>query len=123
MARREVELTDDGRWIVVDGRRWRRQDPELPQQVEARLKSHLGRARSAVRTVRRSGTEAELRAVRDRVQLAKTGLGERGTPWWEQTPEQRRARWTDALERLDAAAPPGDAGGPAAAVLRMPDAD
>ncbi|HST71533.1 MAG TPA: biopolymer transporter Tol [Kocuria rosea] len=123
MARREVELTDDGRWIVVDGRRWRRQDPELPQQVEARLKSHLGRARSAVRTVRRSGTEAELRAVRDRVQLAKTGLGERGTPWWEQTSEQRRARWTDALERLDAAAPPGDAGGPAAAVLRMPDAD
>ena len=109
MARREVELTEDGRWIVVNGRRWRRQDPELPEQVEARLKSHLGRARSAVRTVRRSGTEAQLRAVRDRVQLAKTGLGERGTPWWEQSPEQRRDRWTDALERLDAAAPPGDA--------------
>lgn len=51
----------DERWLVVRGRRWRRQ-----------------------------------------VDLAKHGLGERGTPWWEQTPEERRARWTAALAALDA---------------------
>ena len=34
-----------------------------------------------------------LRAARDRVQRAKVGLGERGTPWWEQTEQERRARW------------------------------
>ncbi|MEX5236437.1 biopolymer transporter Tol [Kocuria arenosa] len=109
MTRRDVEHTPDGRWIVVDGRRWRRQDPGLPTDVAARLTSHLGRARAAVRTVRRDGTDEELRAVRDRVGLAKLGLGERGTPWWEQSPAEREARWTGALEQLDAQAPPGPA--------------
>lgn len=107
MAQREVEHTPDGRWIVVDGRRWRRQDPALPEDVAARLRSHLGRARAAVRTVRRECTEAQLRAVRDRVGLAKRGLGERGTPWWEQTPAEREARWTAALAQLDEQDPPG----------------
>ena len=64
MTRRDVEHTPDGRWIVVDGRRWRRQDPGLPEDVAARLTSHLGRARAAVRTVRRDGTEEELRAAK-----------------------------------------------------------
>ncbi|KUG52067.1 biopolymer transporter Tol [Kocuria rosea subsp. polaris] len=106
MTRRDVEHTPDGRWVVVDGRRWRRQDPALPPDAAARLRSHLGRARAAVRTVRRDGTEEELRAVRDRVGLAKLGLGERGTPWWEQTPDERKGRWSAALRQLDALAPP-----------------
>ncbi|GEO95386.1 hypothetical protein [Kocuria turfanensis] len=106
MAQREVEHTSDGRWIVVDGRRWRRQDPALPDDVAARLTSHLGRARAAVRTARREGTEDRLRAARDRVGLAKRGLGERGTPWWEQSPAERETRWTEALARLDGQAPP-----------------
>ncbi|KLU10681.1 hypothetical protein [Kocuria sp. SM24M-10] len=106
MAQREVEHTPDGRWIVVDGRRWRRQDPALPDDVAVRLRSHLGRARAAVRTARREGSEDRLRAVRDRVGLAKRGLGERGTPWWEQSPAEREARWTEALARLDEQAPP-----------------
>ena len=45
--------------------------------------------------------EAAVRAARDRVQLAKTGLGERGPAWWDQTPAQRTARWQEALARLD----------------------
>jgi hypothetical protein len=39
---------------------------------------------------------------RHRVGLAKHGLGERGTPWWEQPPAQRRQRWESALRDLDA---------------------
>ena len=97
-ARRQVERTDDGRWIVVDGRRWRAADPELPEEVRTRLLHHLGVARSAVRT---AGDEVALRAARARVQLAKTGLGERGPAWWEQTPGERTARWQEALTRLD----------------------
>jgi len=33
---REVERTDDGRFVVVDGRRWRTADPALPDE-HARL--------------------------------------------------------------------------------------
>ena len=100
--RRQVERTEDGRWLVIDGRRWRASDPELPEDVRTRLLHHLGVARSAVRTAGAAGDEAAVRAARDRVQLAKTGLGERGPAWWDQTPGDRTARWTDALARLDA---------------------
>ncbi|MGY1728932.1 biopolymer transporter Tol [Geodermatophilus sp. SYSU D01062] len=97
MTRREVEHTGDGRWLVVDGRRWRKADPTLPDDVRARLLSHLGTARAAVRT---APDPVARRAARDRVQLAKTGLGERGPAWWEQDDDARRARWEAALEAL-----------------------
>jgi hypothetical protein len=96
---REVEHTADGRWIVVDGRRWRTADPALPDDVRARLLHHLGVGRSGVRAAK--GDEAAVAAARARVQLAKTGLGERGTAWWEQDDEERRARWEAALRELD----------------------
>jgi hypothetical protein len=98
---REVERTDDGRYLVVDGRRWRTADPDLPDDVRARLLHHLGTARAAVRTAGRAGDDAAVAAARVRVQLAKVGLGERGTAWWEQDAGQREARWTAALCELD----------------------
>ena len=91
--------TDDERWLVVDGRRWRRTDPAIPEDELARLKSHLGRGRSGVRTAR---DDAELAATRRRTQLAKVGLGERGPRWWEQAEAERRERWESALTELDA---------------------
>jgi hypothetical protein len=97
---REVEHTEDGRWIVVDGRRWRTADPSLPEDVRAQLLHHLGVGRSGVRAAK--GDEAAVAAARARTQLAKTGLGERGTAWWEQDDDQRRARWESALEQLAA---------------------
>ena len=99
---REVTRTDDGRWLVVDGRRWRAAAPALPDAVRARLLHHLGVARSAVRSSGRAGDAASLAAARARVQLAKTGLGERGPAWWEQDDAARRARWEAALAALDA---------------------
>jgi hypothetical protein len=95
---REVERTDDGRFLVVDGRRWRAADPHLPDDVRSRLLHHLGVARSAVRT---AGDDAAIAAARARVQLAKTGLGERGAPWWEQDDAERRRRWETALRALE----------------------
>ncbi len=96
------ERTPDGRWIVVRGRRWRAADPALPDGVRARLQQHLGRARAAVRTP--ADAEA-VRAARRRVDAAKHGLGERGTPWWEQDPPARERRWTEALAVLDRPGP------------------
>jgi hypothetical protein len=98
---REVERTDDGRWIVVDGRRWRTADPALPDDVRERLLHHLGVGRSGVRTAKSAGDDAAVAAARARVQLAKTGLGERGTAWWEQSDAEREERWETALRELD----------------------
>jgi hypothetical protein len=77
---REVGRTDDGRFVVVDGRRWRTSDPALPEDVRARLLHHLGVARSGVRRAGQAGDETAVAAARARVQLAKVGLGERGDP-------------------------------------------
>ncbi|WP_369131695.1 biopolymer transporter Tol [Modestobacter sp. I12A-02662] len=94
-----MERTDDGRYVVVDGRRWRTADPALPAEVRERLLHHLGVARSAVRSAR--GDDAAVAAARARVQAAKTGLGERGPAWWEQDDAARRTRWEQALRELD----------------------
>jgi hypothetical protein len=93
---------DQERWLVVEGRRWRRQDPALPEEVAAALRSHLGRGRSATRVARQQGDAEAERAARRRTDLAKRGLGERGTPWWDQDDTERRTRWEQALSDLDA---------------------
>jgi hypothetical protein len=98
---REVERTPDGRWVVVDGRRWRTADPGLPDDVRERLLHHLGVGRSGVRAAMGTGDGDAVVAARKRVQLAKTGLGERGPAWWDQEDEERRARWESALRALD----------------------
>jgi hypothetical protein len=95
-------VSEEERWLVADGRRWRRQDPAVPAEVGERLRSHLGRGRSATGAARRNGDEDAERRARRRTDLAKRGLGERGTPWWQQDAEQRQRRWQEALAALDA---------------------
>jgi len=54
--------TDDEKWLVVDGPRWRRTDPAVPVDALARLKSHPSRGRSGVRT---ATNDTELDALDD----------------------------------------------------------
>lgn len=91
---------EDARWIVVNGRRWRRTDPSLPDDLVASLTSHLGRARAAVKSARSSGAADALADARRRVGLAKHGLGERGPAWWEEPEADRLRRAHQALEAL-----------------------
>lgn len=91
---------DSERWLVIDGRRWRRTDPSLPDDVVAALKSHLGRGRSAVGAAKRRGDDEAVAAARERVGLAKHGLGERGPQWWDEPEADRLARAEEALRRL-----------------------
>ena len=87
----EPERTDDGHYVVIDGRRWRATDPAIPKARRAELTRILMAWRREVR--RTKGTSGES-AARAGVQSAKVALGERGSPpWWEQTDEERRARW------------------------------
>ncbi len=80
----EPERTPDGRYIVVNGRRWRASDPGLSPERRQALVDELMAARRAVGAAKAAGDAAAERAARDRVNDAKVKLGERGTPWWEQ---------------------------------------
>lgn len=94
-------MSSDERYLVVRGRRWRREDPGLPEPVATALRSALGRARNEVARLQREG--ADPAPARRRVDLAKRGLGERGTPWWEQSAAEREQRWQQALAALEEA--------------------
>ncbi|GIG67168.1 hypothetical protein Pen01_34630 [Phytomonospora endophytica] len=93
---------EDERWLVVDGRRWRRTDPSLPEDLVAALTSHLGRGRSGVRNAKRDGDAKAVAAARERVDIAKHGLGERGPYWWHEPETDRLRRAREALRDLDA---------------------
>ena len=94
--------TDSERWLTVDGRRWRRTDPSLPDDLVSSLTSHLGRGRSGVRAAQHSDDPDAVAAARNRVNVAKHGLGERGPYWWEMPEQERLERARDALRRLEA---------------------
>lgn len=92
---RDVEHTADGHHVVIDGRRWRATDPAIPEPDAAVLRRWLMAARRDVGTRKRHGEDTG--DARARVHAAKTALGERGTPWWEQTDGERRERWRHGL--------------------------
>jgi hypothetical protein len=83
--------TDDGHYVVIDGRRWRATDPAIPEARRAELTRILMAWRREVRRTKGTGEEAAARAG---VNAAKIALGERGSPpWWEQSAAERRGRW------------------------------
>lgn len=97
-----AEPADSERWLTIGGRRWRRTDPSLPDDLLRALKSHLGRGRSGVRSAKLKNDDDATASARVRVGLAKRGLGERGPYWWDEPEETRLERARDALRQLDA---------------------
>ena len=88
---REPTTTDDGRYIVVNDRRWRATDPLIPEERRVELVRTLMAWRREVRRTKGTPEESGARAG---VHAAKVALGERGDPpWWDQDEEHRRARW------------------------------
>jgi uncharacterized protein len=88
---------DEPHFVVISGRRWRATDPAIPPEVASELRKVLMAARRDVGKALRAGESPA--AARARVQAAKVALGERGTPWWEQTVEERRRRWEAGLSQ------------------------
>lgn len=89
--------TEGGRWIVVDGRRWRATDPTIPDALRSELVNALMAARRAVGAARRNADEAAEKSARSQVNDAKVALGERGEPWWKPPSDEglrHRARAT-----------------------------
>jgi hypothetical protein len=84
-------ITDDGHYLVIDGRKWRATDPSIPEDRRDELIRVLMAWRRKVRNAKGTPEESAARAG---VHAAKVALGERGTPpWWRQTDEERRNRW------------------------------
>ena len=88
----EGTRTADGRYLIESGRRRQAGDPAVPKSLERELREELATARALVRS--------DPDAARTRVQDAETALGERGEPWWEPTPDGRRARLAAAMRAL-----------------------
>jgi hypothetical protein len=81
-AAEKIELTADGRYLVIRGRLWRTSNPNLPESERQRWVHELMSARRAVGAAGRSGDALALKAARARVHAAKVALGERGPVWW-----------------------------------------
>ena len=96
-----MERTPDGHHVVINGRKWRATDPEIPESVAAVLRSELMSARRAVGAALKAADPVAEGAARGRVQRTKVALGERGTPWWEQSLTERRTRWEAGLPDPD----------------------
>ncbi len=86
------EMTVDGHFMIIDGRRWRATDPAIPDALRVELVAELMAARRDVRV--------DPSTARPRVQDAKVALGERGEPWWEPTPDGVRVRLAATMRVL-----------------------
>jgi len=98
--------SEDGRHIVVNGRKWRAADPAIPESLRAELVAELMAARREIH-LQRDDTDL-VQAARARVSDAKHALGERGHPWWEKpTPAELDNRTRAAIRALTSKRGPG----------------
>jgi hypothetical protein len=99
--------TPDGRYLVVQGRLWRRSNPAIPERTRAALVAELMSARRAVRVSLGAEDTTALKEARSRVQAAKVALGERGPVWWtDGAPDQNRrlirnSSYAEWYQRID----------------------
>lgn len=92
---------EDAHYFRIDGRRWRRTAPNIPEPLRRELTAALMNARRAVKSALASNDAQAERAARAHVNDAKVALGERGAKWWEPTSAaQRAARATATLRAL-----------------------
>ncbi|WP_064596680.1 hypothetical protein [Pseudomonas sp. DR 5-09] len=103
-------VTPDGRYFVVKGQLWRCSNPSLDEDVRQRLVDTLMAARREVKNAKGSQNASQLKRAREKVQMAKVALGERGPVWWaDGSPDFNRrlvinspyAEWFSSLQESD----------------------
>jgi len=103
-------VTPDGRYFVVKGQLWRYSNPSLDEEVRQRLVDALMAARREVKNAKGSQDASQLKRAREKVQMAKVALGERGPVWWtDGSPDFNRrlvinspyAEWFSSLQEAD----------------------
>jgi len=99
--------TPDNRYIIVRHRLWRRSNPALDEATRAHLVQTLMTAWRDKKTALRTQDDTARTEASNRVNAAKTALGERGPVWWQDgAPDYTRhliqntpyASWFAALE-------------------------
>ncbi|UDU83143.1 hypothetical protein [Pseudomonas sp. HN2-3] len=84
-------VTPDGRYFVVEGKLWRCTNPSLPDALRQRLVNDLMSARREVKLAKASDDGQQISNAREKVQVAKVALGERGPVWWNDgSPDDNR---------------------------------
>ncbi|TFA85184.1 hypothetical protein F638_1432 [Pseudomonas sp. LAIL14HWK12:I2] len=103
-------VTPDGRYFVVKGQLWRCSNPSLDEDVRQRLVDALMAARREVKNAKGSQNASQLKRAREKVQMAKVALGERGPVWrTDGSPDFNRrlvsnspyAEWFSSLQEAD----------------------
>ncbi|MGP6424116.1 hypothetical protein [Pseudomonas pharyngis] len=103
-------VTPDGRYFVVKGQLWRCSNPSLDEEVRQRLVDALMAARREVKNAKGSQDASQLKRAREKIQMAKVALGERGPVWWaDGSPDFNRrlvinspyAEWFSSLQEPD----------------------
>lgn len=103
-------VTPDGRYFVVKGQLWRCSNPSLDEDVRQRLVDALMAARREVKNAKGSQDASQLKRAREKVQMAKVALGERGPVWWtDGSPDFNRrlvinspyAEWFSSLQKSE----------------------
>ncbi|QIA03495.1 hypothetical protein [Pseudomonas fluorescens] len=103
-------VTPDGRYFVVKGQLWRCSNPSLDEDVRQCLVDTLMAARREVKNAKGSQDASQLKRAREKVQMAKVALGERGPVWWtDGSPDFNRrlvinspyAEWFSSLQEPD----------------------
>lgn len=90
--KKDIEKTEDGHYIIIDGRKWRATNPNLPEAERQKWVHELMSARRAVGQALKAKDPDAQRAARERVQTAKVALGERGPKWWQETDSDGNAK-------------------------------
>src|SRR5688500_15430142 len=70
-------MTPNERFLTIDGRRWRRSDPTIPESLRQQLVNERTSARRLV-----GGNALEVEQARRRLHNARLALAERGRAWW-----------------------------------------
>jgi len=98
-ASRRRAQASEATHLVIDGRRWRKSDPSIPEKLRSELVHALMDARRAVLAAKRAADPVAEKAARARVQDAKLALGERGEPYWEERSEAGQRKRAAATMR------------------------
>lgn len=83
MEKEKYPSTSDGRYLIINNRKWRKTDPSVPEQLRTQLVAVLMQARRDVAAALRMQDKQAEENARNRVNDAKIALGERGEVWWE----------------------------------------